>query len=93
MGTVDTLGSPYTYDERAVVVPGPWNCFSQIVNMQYSHKTVIVVLASADPSLFCTLHSNIAPLSPLIRPVTFRISVVERTVLLPCLVHVIFGRG
>ena len=52
-----------------------------------------MVLASADPRLFRSLHLYTAPLSS---PVTFariRVSDEERTVLLPCLVHDMFGQG
>ena len=59
----------------------------------YAHKTAIVALASAEPTLFCTLHWYTAPLSPLIRFVRGRVSDEESTVLLPCLVQEMLGGG
>ena len=70
-------------------------CYLLHTNIQsvYSHKTVIVAVASSDPRLFCTLHLYTAPLSSLVRFVRVRVSDEGNTVLLPCLVQVMFGRG
>ena len=64
-----------------------------MIQSMYSHKTVIVALASADPMLFCTLHMYTSPLSPLIRFLRVRVSDEESTVLLPCLVQAMLGSG
>ena len=52
-----------------------------------------MALLSTDPRIFSTLHLYTAPLSPLIRFDRVRVSDEESTVLLPCLVHVMFGCG
>lgn len=60
---------------------------------EYSQNTVIVAEAFADPRLFSALQMYTAPLSCLIRPVIFRVSDEDSTVLFPCHVHVMFGCG
>ena len=60
---------------------------------QYSHNTEIMTVDSSDPRLFCTLHLYTASLSPLLMFVRVSVSDVDSTLLLPCLVQVMFGCG
>ena len=56
-------------------------------------KTVTVVVASTDPTLFVTVHLYTDPSSSLISFVRLRLSEVDSLLLFPCLVHVMLGCG
>ena len=56
-------------------------------------KTVTVVIASADPSSFITVHLYTDPSSFLISFVRLRVSDVDSLLLFPCLVHIMLGCG
>ena len=65
------------------------------VYCSYLHlqKTVTVIVASADPTSFVTVHLYTDPSSSLVSFVRLRVSDVDSLLLCPCLVHVMLGCG